>query len=131
MKKFAKVDPGCKTILSTAEIIANNADVETEVVNEDIEEGIHVTHSFYDDIEEKIPATHALIETTKSIQNLGLLKKKYHCDCYCCNRYDKMNDYTISFLKDLMRHDTEKFKEIGLFFTRLEEKRQETCGIQN
>ena len=66
MKKLAKVDPTS----STAEIIANNDVVETEVVNDDIEEGIHVTHSLYDDIEEKIHATHALIETTKSIQNV-------------------------------------------------------------
>ena len=63
MKKLAKVDPTS----STAEIIANNDVVETEVVTDDIEERF---------IDNHIHATHSLIETTKSIQDLGLLKKK-------------------------------------------------------
>ena len=72
-----------------------------------------------------------LIDTAKTVQNVGLLKKEHDCDCYCCNRYDTMKNYTISFLKDLMEHDTKKFEEISQFFTNLEEKRQETCGTKN
>ena len=69
MKKIAKVDPCSKTTSSTAEIIANNDDVETEVVNDNIEErtrllfdnvGIPIKErkSLYDNLDEKIHATH-------------------------------------------------------------------------
>ena len=135
MKKFAKVNPCSKTNPSMAEIIANNDVVETEVVNDYIGEGIDVTRSLFDNekkllsdnLEENIHAARALIETSKSIRTVELLKKECNSDCYCCNRYDEMKDYSIKFLKCLMEHDIQKFKEIGQFFTNLEEERQKTC----
>ena len=139
MKKFAKVDPCSKTTSSTAEIIAKNDDVETDVVNDNIKER---TRLLFDNVEipieerklsnldEKIHASSAFFDTAKTIQDVGLLKKDHECACNCCNRYDKMKDYTILFLKDLMCHDTQKFKEICQFFTNLEEERVETCEIQ-
>ena len=117
-------------------IIANNDDLETEVVNDYNEERINATTLISGNLVKEIKeihATNAIDETKKSIQTVILMKKENNCDCRCrcCLQYDQLKYYIIDFLKCFMEHDIMKFREIGQFFINLEEEEEKPENLSN
>jgi hypothetical protein len=100
-------------------------EVETEIVNEYIEEAIKTTNAMSQNLVEENHSTKAINETMKYIRTVTLMKKKNDCDddCRCCLRYDQLKYYVIDFVKEFMKHDIKKFREIGLLLVNLEEEK--------
>ena len=75
MNKFPKLDQSSKYNRSMDKIIANNDDLETEVVNNYIEERNNATTSISENLVEEIHATNAINATMKCIRTVTLMKK--------------------------------------------------------
>ena len=105
-------------------------EVETEIVNEYIEEGIKTTNAMSQNRIEENHSTNAINETMKYFRTVTLMKKENKCDddCRCCLRYDELKYYIIDFVKDFMKHDIKKFREIGFFLVNLEEEKPENLS---
>ena len=126
MEKSDKIDATSSAI----EVIENDDITQTEAIQcvDDIEEKIrqkYIQKTFTDNHNN---ATQEINEITRAVRGLEMVKNKsVVCDCnYCCcwSRhldYDKMKNYVILFLKDMMIHESEKFKQISQFITNLEE----------
>lgn len=105
-------------------------EVETEIVNEYIEEGIKTTNAMSQNRIEENHSTNAINETMKYFRTVTLMKKENKCDddCRCCLRYDELKYYIIDFVKNFMNHDIKKFREIGFLLVNLEEEKPENLS---
>ena len=101
-------------------------EVETEIVNEYMEEAIKTTNAMSQNLVEENHSTNAINETMKYFRTVAFMKKENKCDddCRCCLRYDQLKCYIIDFVKGFMNHDIKKFEQIGLLLVNLEEEQK-------
>ena len=114
MEKSAKAYPTSSA--TTVEAIAKKDTSEAEEIIKTIEETptVEKTPSIDDQISQAQ-------KTIGDVQN-ALMNGPHDCACHCCVHNKHTNHYLHQFLRDLMVHESMKFQQLRLYFSRQDEK---------